>query len=117
MRKEGYGRIINFSSVVTRIPTQGVSAYVASKYALIGLTKALSAENASKGITVNSINLGYTEVGMGITDIPSARVKEIVDRIPKGRFCQPIEVYKTVKYIVDIDYLTGSIIDINGGLF
>ncbi|KAA6338332.1 3-oxoacyl-[acyl-carrier-protein] reductase FabG [termite gut metagenome] len=117
MRKEKYGRIINFSSVVAKMPTQGVSAYAASKAALIGLTKTLSIENASMGITVNSINLGYTNAGMGITDIPLINKKDIIEKIPKKRFCEPIEIYKTIHYIINTEYLTGSIIDLNGGLF
>lgn len=116
MRAQGYGRIINFSSVVVNIPTPGVSAYAASKAALNGLTKCLSVENASKGITVNSINLGYTNAGMGINDVPDKFRSEVTLRIPKNRFCKPIEIYQTIKYIIDTDYLTGSLINLDGGL-
>ncbi|MBP1671863.1 MAG: family oxidoreductase, partial [Bacteroidetes bacterium] len=66
MREQSYGRIINFSSIVTSLPTPGVSAYAASKAGLIGLTKSLAVENASKRITVNAINLGYANIGMGL---------------------------------------------------
>ncbi|MEG2599474.1 MAG: SDR family oxidoreductase [Muribaculaceae bacterium] len=116
MRSQGYGRIINFASVVTKIPTPGVSAYAASKAALNSLTRNLSIENASKGITVNSINLGYTDMGMGHNDISEKFHETIVKRIPQRRFCQPIEIYQTVKYIMDMDYLTGSMIDLDGGI-
>lgn len=116
MRGEGYGRIINFSSVVASLPTPGVSAYAASKAGLIGLTKSLAAENASKGITVNAINLGYVNMGMGINDVPAVYQKKIKAQIPAGRFCEPEEVYNTVKYLIQTEYVNGAAIDINGAL-
>lgn len=117
MRKEEYGRIINFSSVVTQIPTPGISSYATSKAALVGLTKSLSVENASKGITVNTISLGYTNAGMGINDIPQRYKEEILTRIPKRRLCEPLEIYKTIQYIIDTEYITGATINVNGGLY
>ena len=63
-------RIINFSSVTAQLPTPGISAYAASKSGLWGMTKSLVAENGSKGITINNINLGYAEIGMGIRMFP-----------------------------------------------
>lgn len=116
MRENKWGRIINFSSVVTKMPTPGVSAYAASKSALIGLTKTLSIENAMLGITVNSINLGYTNAGMGINDVPKKYREIIIDKIPEKRFCEPIEIFNTIEYIIKTEYLSGSIIDLNGGL-
>jgi NAD(P)-dependent dehydrogenase (short-subunit alcohol dehydrogenase family) len=116
MRKQGYGRIINFSSVVATFPTIGVSAYAASKAGLIGLTKSLAAENASKGITVNAINLGYVSIGMGINDVPAVYQEKIKMQIPAGRFCDPDEVLNTVKYLIKTEYVNGSAIDINGAL-
>ena len=77
MREQGYGRIINFSSVVAHLPTPGVSAYAASKAALLGLTKSLAVENAFKVITVNAINLGYVSIGMGVNDVPPAYQEKI----------------------------------------
>lgn len=116
MREQNYGRIINISSVVAQLPTPGVSAYAASKSALWGLTKSLSAENGSKGITVNTINLGYVNLGMGINEVPSAYQEKIKTMIPNGRFCEPIEIYKTIRYIIENEYVNGSALDINGGL-
>ena len=116
MRENKWGRIINFSSVVTKMPTPGVSAYAASKSALIGLTKTLSIENALCGVTVNSINLGYTNAGMGINDVPEKYREIITDKIPEKRFCEPIEIFNTIEYIIKTEYLSGSIIDLNGGL-
>lgn len=116
MREQRYGRIINFSSVVTSMPTPGVSAYAASKAGLLGLTKSLAAENASKGITVNAINLGYVNIGMGLNDVPSSYLERIKAQIPVGRFCEPEEVYNTVKYLIQTEYVNGAAIDINGAL-
>ncbi|GHT09248.1 3-ketoacyl-ACP reductase [Bacteroidia bacterium] len=116
MREQNFGRIINFSSVVTQIPTQGVSAYAASKSALIGLTKSLATENGSKGITVNAINLGYVNLGMGINDVPEAYQEKMKNQIPSRRFCEPEEVFQTVQYLVKTEYVNGTAIDINGGL-
>ena len=116
MRAQGYGRIINFSSVVTSLPTPGVSAYAASKAGLLGLTKSLATENASKGITVNAINLGYVKIGMGINDVPASYLERIKAQIPAGRFCEPEEVYNTVKYLIQTEYVNGTAIDINGAL-
>lgn len=116
MREQGYGRIINFSSVVTSLPTPGVSAYAASKAGLIGLTKSLAVENASKGITVNSINLGYVNIGMGVTDVPLAYQDKIKTQIPSGRFCMPEEIYNTIIYLIQTEYVNGTTININGAL-
>lgn len=117
MRSNGYGRIINFASVVTKVPTPGVSAYAVSKSGINALTKSISVENASKGITVNSLNLGYTNLGMGLYDVPEAYKKMIMERIPLHRFCSPSEIFNMVSCMIETEYLTGSIIDIDGGLF
>jgi NAD(P)-dependent dehydrogenase (short-subunit alcohol dehydrogenase family) len=116
MREQNYGRIINFSSVVTQLPTPGISAYAASKSALIGLTKSLSVENGAKGITVNVINLGYVNLGMGVNDVPEVYQEKMKSKIPSKRFCEPEEVFQTVKYLIQTEYLNGTAIDINGGL-
>jgi len=116
MRGQKYGRIVNFSSVVSTLPTPGISAYAASKSALIGLSKSIATENGSLGITINTIVLGYVNLGMGINDVPPEYQQKIKERIPIGRFCEPEEIYNTVKYIIDTEYVNGASIDINGGL-
>ena len=116
MREQRYGRIINFSSVIATLPTPGVSAYAASKAGLLGLTKSLAAENASKGITINAINLGYVNIGMGVNDVPLDYQAKMKLQIPAGRFCEPEEIYNTVKYLIQTEYVNGTAIDINGAL-
>lgn len=116
MREQSFGRIILMSSVVAKLPTPGVSAYATSKAALLGLTKSLAVENASKGITVNAINLGYVSVGMGVNDVPRPYQEKMKSAIPEGRFCEPFEILNTVKYLMNTPYITGSAIDLNGGV-
>jgi NAD(P)-dependent dehydrogenase (short-subunit alcohol dehydrogenase family) len=116
MREQNFGRIINFSSVVAQLPTPGVSAYAASKSALWGLAKSIAAENGLKGITINNINMGYANIGMGINDVPQEYQQQIRKRIPSEKFCEPEDILKTVKFLIDTDYLNGATIDLNGAL-
>jgi|AntRauTorckE5430_2_1112549.scaffolds.fasta_scaffold14666_2 acetoacetyl-CoA reductase/3-oxoacyl-[acyl-carrier protein] reductase len=115
MREDGFGRIINISSVVAQKGIPGTSAYAASKSGLWGMSKAIAVENASKGITVNNLNLGYFQIGM-IDSVPLEMQQQIRESIPLKRFGYPIEIYKSVKYLMDNAYITGTSMDINGGL-
>lgn len=116
MREQGYGRIINISSVVGKLPTPGVSAYAASKSAMWGMSRSLAIENATKGITVNCINLGYVNIGMGVEEVPAEYREKIMMAIPARRFCRPKEIMNTVKYLIDTEYVNGAEININGGI-
>jgi len=117
MRFENYGRIINFSSVVAQKGIPGTSAYAASKSALWGMSKSIAEENASKGITINTLNLGYFNIGM-INEVSNEVQNIIKKQIPVGNdFGDPINIYNAVKFIFDSPYLTGTSININGGLF
>lgn len=115
MRDSGFGRIINISSVVSKLGIPGTSAYASSKSGLSGLMRVISSENARRGITVNNINLGYFDIGM-IEQIPINILEGLVEKIPQKRLGVPEEILSTVKYIIETDYLTGTSIDINGGL-
>ena len=116
MRVRKFGRVINMSSIVAQKSVPGTSAYAASKSALWGLTKALVAENSSLGITVNNINLGYIDSGI-IRDVPDTMIANLKSEIPVGHFGSEKNVYQTIRYIIENEYLTGSSIDLNGGLF
>jgi NAD(P)-dependent dehydrogenase (short-subunit alcohol dehydrogenase family) len=116
MREAGFGRIINFSSIVAQKGIPGTSAYAASKAALWGMTKSIAVENANKGITINNLNLGYFDIGM-ITDVPEEMLNVIKKSIPKQELGNPENLFNAVKFIIDSDYLTGTSLDINGGLF
>lgn len=115
MRGESYGRIINFSSVVAHIGIHGTSAYAASKAALWGLTKTLAIENATKGITVNTLTLGYFNIGM-INTIPEEMQKTITEKIPMQAFGDPKNIINALDFLIESDYTTGESININGGL-
>lgn len=115
MRKQNFGRIINLSSVVAQTGVMGTSAYAASKAGLNGMIKSIAVENAQKGITINNINLGYFKVGM-INTIPEELQAKIKEKIALKEFGDPSNIYKTIEYMRQTPYLTGSCLDVNGGL-
>lgn len=116
MVEQGYGRIINISSVVPQMGIAGTTAYSASKSGLWGLTKSLCKEIGHKGITVNNINLGYFDIGM-IQEVPAKIKEQIRESIPCKAFGRPEDILNTVKYIQSTPYLNGTSINLNGGLF
>lgn len=116
MREQKYGRIINISSVVAQRGFPGTSAYAASKSALWGLTKTLAQENATKNITINTLNLGYMNTGM-LYQIPESYQSELLHQIPLHKFGDISEVSRIISTLIESEYITGSSIDINGGLF
>lgn len=115
MREQKFGRIINFSSVVAVKPTPGVSAYAASKSALWGMAKSIAIENAPFNVTINNINLGYSELGM-IETVPEEYITKIITQIPAGELCSSQDILNTVQYLRSTKYITGASIDLNGGL-
>ena len=114
MRESGFGRMVNFGSIVSQRPVFGSSAYIVSKAALVGFSKAINVENANRGISAVTINLGYSDVGM-IESVPSKIKNDIISGSPYGRLCSMSEVISTVKYIFDCEYLGGGTIDLFGG--
>lgn len=115
MRAANHGRIVNFSSVVGQKGVPGTSAYAASKSGLWGMTKALAVENASKNITVNSINLGYCDIGI-IEEVPADQLTAVVRSIPVGRLGSPDNIVRTVEFILANGDVCGSNLDVSGGL-
>jgi len=118
MIERKYGRIVNISSVIGRMGNYGQSNYSASKAGLIGLTKTLAKEFASKGITVNAVAPGYVGTEM-VKSVPKEILDKIIAQIPLGRLGEPSEVAGAVAYLVSEDgkYITGQVIDINGGYY
>ena len=118
MMKARTGRIINISSVIGESGNAGQAAYSASKAALIGLTKSLAKELASRGVTVNVVTPGYIETDMtaGLTDEATAGV---LDSIPLGRLGKSEDIAKAVGFLAspEASYITGQSIGINGGLY
>ena len=115
MREKKVGHIINFSSVVTDRIVFGSSAYIASKAAIEALTKSISLENASYGISASTIDLGYSDVGL-INSVPDGLKSSLKENIPTGRFCSADEIYNTVKYLFATPYTTGGVLQLRGGL-
>jgi NAD(P)-dependent dehydrogenase (short-subunit alcohol dehydrogenase family) len=116
MREQNWGRIINFASIVAQMGIPGASAYAASKAGLWGLAKSLAVENASKGVTINTLNLGYFNIGM-ISEVKPEFQQIMKSRIPAGNFGDPMNILSAVKFIIDAPYMTGSAVDVNGGLY
>jgi len=117
MRERNYGRIINISSVVGICGNFGQTNYSASKAGIIGLTKSLAYETASRGITVNSVAPGFIDTDM-IKTIPDDIKQKILSTIPLKRFGFPEEVAKIVTFLAsdNSSYITGQVFNINGGL-
>ena len=116
MRTLNFGRIINFSSIVGQRAVPGTSAYAASKAALWGMSRAIAIENAGKNITINNLNLGYFDIGM-IDDVPQPQLDVIKSGIPVGRLGSGDNIVQAVEFLIANDYICGSSVDMNGGLF
>lgn len=115
MLKKRTGAIINMSSIVGITGNAGQTNYAASKAGINGFTKALAQEVASRSITVNAIAPGFIETDM--TDQLSDKIKDtMLKEIPLRRFGQVEEVAKCVDFLIDNKYVTGQVIEVNGGL-
>ncbi|NKB20658.1 MAG: 3-oxoacyl-[acyl-carrier-protein] reductase [Alphaproteobacteria bacterium] len=117
MMKSRYGRIINITSVVGQLGNPGQANYVASKAGMTGMSKALAAEVASRGITVNCVAPGFITTAM--TDSLNDDQKQtMLDRIPVGRFGAPEDVAGCVSFLASEagGYLTGQTLHVNGGM-
>ena len=118
MMKERWGRIINIASVVGQSGNPGQANYVASKAGLLGLTKSLAQELASRNITVNAVAPGFIETDMTnvLKDEQKARITQA---IPMGRIGRAEEVAAAVRFLAsdEASYITGNVIDVNGGMY
>jgi 3-oxoacyl-[acyl-carrier protein] reductase len=118
MMRARAGRIINISSVVAEMGNAGQSNYVAAKGGLVGLTKAIAIEIASRGVTVNAVAPGFIATPM--TDVLPDKVKEdLKARIPLGRMGSPRDVAAAIVFLASDEaaYITGHVLDVNGGLY
>jgi len=118
MMRARAGRIINVSSVVAQMGNAGQANYVAAKAGLIGLTKAIAMEIASRNITVNAVAPGFIETPM--TNVLSDQVKEeLKARIPLGRLGVPRDVAASIVFLASEEaaYITGHVLDVNGGMY
>jgi 3-oxoacyl-[acyl-carrier protein] reductase len=118
MMRARTGRIINIASVVAQMGNAGQVNYVAAKAGLVGLTKAIAIEMASRNITVNAVAPGFIATPM--TDGLSDKVKdELKNRIPLGRMGTAREVASAIVFLAsdEAGYITGHVLDVNGGLY
>ncbi len=118
MLKQRAGRIVNIASVVGQSGNPGQANYAASKAGLIGFTKSLAQEVASRGITVNVVAPGMIETDMTAGLDERARAA-LVDRIPMGRLGSPNEVAGVVGFLASDEaaYITGQVVGVNGGMY
>jgi 3-oxoacyl-[acyl-carrier protein] reductase len=117
MMRARAGRIINISSVVAQSGNAGQANYVAAKAGLIGLTKAVAIEIASRNVTVNAVAPGFIETPM--TDVLPDKVKEeLKTRIPLGRMGSPRDVAAAIVFLASDEaaYITGHVLNVNGGM-
>ncbi len=118
MMRSKAGRVVNLASVVGETGNPGQVVYSASKAALIGLTKTLSREYASRGITVNAVAPGYIDTDM-TKNLPEEAKKLMIGQIPLGRVGQPEDVAAAVMFLCsdEASYITGQVIRVNGGMY
>lgn len=117
MLRQRSGRIINVTSVVAESGNAGQANYIAAKAGLIGLTRAIAKEMASRNITVNAVAPGF--ISSPMTDpLPEKVKQEMVSRIPLGRMGQDVEVAAAVVFLAsdEAGYITGHVLDVNGGM-
>jgi acetoacetyl-CoA reductase len=117
MRERGFGRIVNIGSVNGQAGQYGQVNYAAAKSGIHGFTKALAKEGAAKGITVNAIAPGYVDTDM-VRAVPEDVLAKIIRTIPVGRLGHAEDIARGVMFLVDDNatFITGSTIDINGGM-
>lgn len=117
MIKQRYGRIINISSVSGQAGQAGQTNYSASKAGLIGFTKALAREVASRQITVNAVAPGYVSTSL-TDDLPDEWKKSMIDATPVGRMCKPEEIAAAVAFLASEEaaFITGHVMAVDGGM-
>ena len=117
MRKNKFGRIVFFSSIVAQKGVVGTSAYSASKSALLGLTRTMASELATSGVTVNCISPGYMDKGM-ISEVSDQFLTDILESIPAKTLGNSENITHSVSFLLNekADYITGQVINVNGGM-
>ncbi len=117
MIQQRYGRIVNIASVVGLIGNPGQANYVASKAGVIGFTKAMARELASRNITVNAVAPGFIETSM-TQKLDEKQREALIRNVPLGRMGTPEDIAKVVGFLCspEADYITGQVIAVDGGM-
>lgn len=117
MMRKRYGRVINLSSVVGEAGNKGQAVYAASKAGIIGLTKTLAKEYASRGVTVNCVTPGFIETDM-TAELPEAVKAQAIAETPLGRMGSPEDVAAAVLFLAsdEAGFITGHTLRVNGGM-
>ncbi len=112
------GRVVNVTSVVGEMGNGGQSAYAAAKAAIIGFTKSMAKEVASRGVTVNAVSPGYIDTDMTSAQLPEAQKTLLMAQIPAGRIGSADDVAGPVAFLCgpEAAYITGAVLRVNGGL-
>jgi len=118
MLRARYGRIVNMASIIGSMGNAGQAAYAAAKAGIVGFTKSMARELASRNITVNAVAPGLIETEM-TASLPESTRTGYVDLIPVGRLGKAVDVAEAVLFLVrpESGYITGQVIGVNGGLY
>ena len=118
MTKARYGRIVNLSSVVGATGNAGQANYAATKAGIVGFTKSLALEVASRGITVNAVAPGFIQTDM-TAGLAQASKERLLESIPQARLGLPEDIAKAVAFLASDDaaYITGQVLHVNGGMY
>ena len=118
MMKQRYGRIVNIASVVGAMGNAGQANYAASKAGIMGFTKSVARELASRNVTVNAVAPGFIETEM-TANLPERAKEAFLTQIPLGRAGKPEDVARVVKFLAsdEASYITGQVIHLNGGMY
>ena len=115
MREKKYGRIILTSSILSSKPVPGTSVYSGCKAFIDNLAKTCTAENLSRGITCNTLQLGYMDGGLTY-EVPEPFRTKVKETIPLKRWGTIKEIENTIRYLIDTEYVSGCSMKVNGGL-
>jgi 3-oxoacyl-[acyl-carrier protein] reductase len=116
MVKTRWGRIVNITSVVGCTGNPGQANYAAAKAGVIGFTKSLAQEIASRNITVNAVAPGFIETDMTKNLDPKYQ-ELLLQKIPLGHMGQPEDIAAAVSFLVSANYITGETLHVNGGMY